>query len=331
MAIQRLIEVEDQGPLKAVQELMIELWRETALDGMLAPIRRGPDAAPVPQMAFDPEELEHADPFAPVMVRNAATAAAEALTTLEGKNIALFLRPCEIRSLRALRAHEGFDTEPAMLLSSDCLAVFTRDDYERRVQGYERPLDLTRQLLQFSAQGGILPSRNQSSCQLCQNPYPEEVDLHIETIGITTDKHIVVSVHSEDLAKRFQSLMARSEPVPTAVSDRRERTLEKLSNWRKRSIAFTSAHMTDKHGSVDEVISHLVSCGDCCDRLRQYCPLFDETWLEQEPADARDRLTSWVVSCAGCGICEYDCPKGYPLYQVIAHLHRKLTAQTASH
>lgn len=331
MAIRRLIQVEDRGPLKAIQELLMVLWRAAALEGMLVPLRRGIDSAPTPQMVFNPEELQFTDPFAPVMVRNAAAAAVEEVPALTGKKVGLFLRPCEIESLRAIQAQKGFEILPAVLISSDCLSVFSKEDYELRVQAYDEPLELSRQMLQFSAQGGILPSRYQSSCQLCQTPYPENVDVHIETIGITTERHLVVGIRSESLADQLKILMDRSEPVPAAISDRRQRTLENLRNWRNRSTAFANAHFPHAHESIDDLISHLVSCSDCCDRLRDFCPLFDDSWLEQDPSDARDRMTDWLTSCAGCGICEYACPRGYPLFRVIAYLNRKHTTQVSTH
>jgi hypothetical protein len=331
MAIRRLIQVKDRGPLKAVQELLMELWRAAALEGMLAPLRRDPYTAPTAQMVFNPEELQSTDPFAPVMVRNAAVAAVEAMSSLTDKNVGLFLRPCEIESLRAMQAQQGYEISPAILISSDCLSVFSKEDYEQRVQGYDDPLDLTRQMLQFSAQGGILPSRYQSSCQLCQTPYPENVDIHIETIGITTEKHLVVGILSKSLANQLETLIDRSEPVPASISDRRQRTLENLRSWRDRSTAFANAHFPQAHDSIDDLISHLVSCSDCCDRLRDFCPLFDDSWLEQDPSDARDRMSDWLISCAGCGICEYKCPRDYPLFHVIAYLNRKHTAQVSAH
>jgi Pyruvate/2-oxoacid:ferredoxin oxidoreductase delta subunit len=330
MAIRRLVHVDEGGPLETVRALLLSLWQEAELQGMFAPIRSSNKAAPTPQLATAAEALQQADPFAPVMKHNAAGEALKTLQSRPTERLAFFLRPCELRSLREIAERKAIELTHALLISSDCLAVFPKEDFAWRAQSIDDPVELTRQSLQFSAQGGILPSRYQTSCQLCEKPYPQDVDVHFELLGLSTDIQFIVGLGDETLAERWRSLMASSETVPSEISQRRSRTLENLSSWRSRSIAFTNAHISQDHESITGLINHLVSCSDCRDRLREHCPLFDEQWLEQKPPQARQAVHDWLASCAGCGMCEYQCPRAYPLYLVIAHLKRKQTASTVS-
>lgn len=329
MAIRRLVHVDEAGPLETVRALLLSLWNEADLQGVFAPIRSPNEPAPRPQLAVTPEMLGEADPFAPVMERNAAGEASEILRSHPNERIALFLRPCELHSLRVVAEREALEFEHALLISSDCLSVFPKEDFAWRAQSTEDPEQLTRQALRFSAQGGILPSRYQTSCQLCERPYPQDVDVHFELLGLSTEAHFVVGLGGESWEVKWPSLIAQSEPVPDEISQRRARTLENLSSWRSRSIAFTNAHISYEHESVTALINHLVSCSECRDRLRERCPLFEERWLEEEPPQAREAVQGWLASCAGCGMCEYKCPRAYPLYLVIAHLKRKLSALAA--
>jgi formate dehydrogenase subunit beta len=331
MAIRRLVQAGKWGTLEIVRTLLVSLLEDVELQGVFVPIRSADETAPTPQLTSDPEMLERADPFAPVMKRNAASAASDMLKTHPDERIALFLRPCELRSLREIAKRNGIRLAQSTLISSDCLSVFPQEDYAWRVQSFEDPVALTQQALQFSAQGGILPSRYKTSCQLCDEPYPQDVDVHFELLGLPTEDYFIVGIGDKALAEKWPSLMTQSDPVPLEISARRMRTLENLYNWRSRSIAFTNAHISHGHESVNGLINHLVSCSDCRERLREHCPLFEEQWIEQEPPQARRAVQNWLVSCAGCGMCEYQCPREYPLYLVIAHLKRKLPAQTGLH
>jgi Fe-S oxidoreductase len=41
----------------------------------------------------------------------------------------------------------------------------------------------------------------------------------------------------------------------------------------------------------------------------------------------RSGVMRWLVSCAGCGMCEQSCPNHLPISAMFAHIRRQLTDQ----
>jgi Fe-S oxidoreductase len=44
-----------------------------------------------------------------------------------------------------------------------------------------------------------------------------------------------------------------------------------------------------------------------------------------DPADSDlAELKNWIRSCAGCGMCEHQCPDDYPLFSAIVQIRHAL-------
>jgi len=317
MAEHRVIPVANGDPLAAAHAVLQAAWEKAELDQLLIPVWSQDVHMPVPSMITAPAELLLADPFAPIMPGNAAGAAADAIRKAKGKRLGLFLRPCEIRSLRKIAEREELDLEKVLILSSDCLGAIPYEDYRRHLTLTKDSLQMTRETLQFAAQGGVLPSRYQQSCQLCDAPFPTAVDLHFELFGSETQERLLINWNES----QFQPSLAQqldSSPASALVLERRQRVIDNLGRWRKRSLNNQRDDLDETLVTPDALIAHIEHCSSCWDTLEAHCPTFDETVLLAP--DGRSALLEWLSSCGGCGMCASSCPDGFPLFEVIIAL-----------
>jgi ferredoxin len=264
--------------------------------------------------------LSKADPFAPVMLANGAADAVNLIQDDPQERNAFVLRPCEVRSLHELVKRIGLRSPDLVIISSDCLAVFPVPDFDWRLGEIQDLEGLTRDALQFAAQGGILPSRYQRSCQFCEVPYPERVSLHIELFGLDTSQFLVLRIPDEATTELLGFVSPATQDVPRDVTERRERVLDKITTWRGRSLAYARSHLDETQASPEGLLQHLRTCKACSQRTQDHCPIFDPSFLDVENVKSTESIVNWIKSCGGCGMCEHECPEGYPLFIIFTHL-----------
>jgi len=317
--------VEGKDPLRSTRRLLEDVWTRAGLDGIYAQTWEPGSLYPRPALRSETRDLEEVDPFATVMIENAAKGAAALLKDFPEKAFALVLRPCELRSLERLLALKGIQRARSLVISTDCPATFPKEDFRWRVNETPDRDKPTRDALHFAAQGGILPSRYRPSCQMCDHPYPEGADIQIEVMGVETSKHLVLDVRDERLAARIGLNGEISQRVPPEVMERRQRILQKLADWRQQSRAYAYTHLLETDASLEALQRHVSECSTCRQRLQAHCPLFEPSWLETTGTNVQ-AMREWLVSCGGCGMCDHECPHGYPLSTVITSLRARAIA-----
>jgi formate dehydrogenase subunit beta len=325
MVVRKLVTVDALGPLYKVRGLLRQVWDHADLGGIFIMSWVDGQQLPVSTLITEPDQLQQADPFTPVMTTNAARSAFDLLQTETEKPIGLVLRPCELHSLRELAKRDDLDLSKHHLISADCLAVFPIEDYKWRLGEISSPEELTLGVLQFAAQGGILPSRYQRSCQLCEHPYPIDSDLQFELLGMPTSEYFVITTRDAQYAKRVGFENNQFEAVPPEVTERRDRIIEKLTTWRGRSLAYAQSHLADDQSSLTGLLQHLRICFECKQRIQEHCPLFLTSMPEDQALIRQSDAKDWLLSCGGCGMCEHQCPDSFPLFTVITHLRHQLS------
>jgi Pyruvate/2-oxoacid:ferredoxin oxidoreductase delta subunit len=313
----RVIPVERNDPLVTAHAVLQAIWTAAGLERMLIPVWSEDLLMPAPLLIDRPAALVRADPFAPIMPANSAGAAADAIRSSRGRRLGLFLRPCEIRSLRKIADREGLDLKHVFLFSSDCLGAIPNDDYRRHLTLTKDHLQMTRETLQFAAQGGVLPSRYQQSCQLCDAPYPTAVDLHFELFGSETQEHLLLNWDEQRLSSSLHEHLELAE-APDLLLERRQRVINNLSRWRSRSLEHQRGDLDPSLATPEALLAHIEHCSVCWDTLETHCPTFDGT-LVLAP-DGGSALLDWLSSCGGCGMCASKCPDGFPLFEIIVAL-----------
>lgn len=310
----QLYPVENQDPLSSARSILQDLWQAATLDGLYLPTYQEEAAIPEGQFIQDPAQLEYADPFAPVMPVNHAPAALKALREHPDWRLGVFLRPCEWRSFHILTKRSQEKTNHLFAISADCTGAMRPEDYILLSAG-DSP-GLTRQVLHFAAQGGLLPSRHRFSCQICEEPFPEEVDLHFELFGTPTDDQLILRYKDEQIAQMVSERRSGSE-VPSDAGEHRTQVLGDLARWRSRSFEKRKAQLKPEALTVDGLVTHLRVCQKCQLALQQHCPTVVLDSIVGEDELSLNQLQAWLRSCSGCGVCDQDCPQDYPLFTVI--------------
>jgi Pyruvate/2-oxoacid:ferredoxin oxidoreductase delta subunit len=212
--------------------------------------------------------------------------------------------------------------EERILISSDCLATYPPEDFEWKLKTMEDREQMTLSALHFAFQGGLEPSRYRISCQFCDKSYPEDVDLSIELLGIHTSENLVLNAKSLELFKQLGLERFNGHSVPDEVTLNRERTLQRLGDWRQQALAYRTSHLDDSYKTIEGLMEHLTACSSCLQTLHECCPLFNMEWINKDVLNNVKQMENWLHTCSGCGMCESDCPEEFPLFSVILFLSK---------
>lgn len=316
------IPVEGQDALRTTRALLRTAWHARQLSGFYIPVWEDAKRPPQTQLITSVEQLNQADPFAPVMLHNCALEILKLFQTYPNDRFGLVIRPCELRSLQKLAEKRSLPPREDLTVSMDCLATFPIEDFEWRLGDSEDREDQSRSALHFAAQGGLLPSRYRSNCQICSQPFPIGADMHFELFGVATGENILLSLQSETAIEELRLHSLPIEAVPEERVLRRERVLNRLTSWRQQAQDYTYSHLSAEQKSLNMLIEHLRSCEACAQALEDHCPLFEAHWLSYEADRRRACFDEWICSCGGCGMCAVTCPSDFPLFQAIAYLSK---------
>ena len=307
-----LVSVGEDGAEAAVRQILAHVWKQAGLRGILIPHSPTGTDLPSPELLESPDDLNHATMLAPYMPFNAASKAVELLESSPGEAFGLALKPCELRSLVQFTQAHSLDMSPVMTISADCLAVYPPDDIEWRMAD-ETIEALTDEVLRFAPQGGILLSRFQQSCQVCERPYPIDADIQIELIGLDAKTHLIVAARDPSW---LETIEMEIRPVEPELLEKRARILENIVSWRIKSRQNAGEKLDPELASPAGLMAHLKGCPECREQLEAMCLQYSEGVFS-----TRGAITEWVGTCSGCGTCDYQCPSNYPLFTIIAYLN----------
>ena len=111
-------------PLGALQKFVKMVWEQTNLDVMVV----APNGSRF--LLETPDELEHMNPFRPLMKLNTARLVVDTAKKRPGKRIGAMLRPCEMRALNEMAARGALNREDVLVICTDCLGTFPADEFE---------------------------------------------------------------------------------------------------------------------------------------------------------------------------------------------------------
>lgn len=311
-------------PLAAVRGFLHEVWDKAGLDGMLLPIYQNGMLPAMPGLIEQPLQLEAADPFVPVMPMNTSKLVAHVLRKRPQARYAAVLRSCEARALYYVAGNSGLSLENWLIISIDCLASFSVEDYEWRVQRAGSAEELSREILRFARQGGIAPYRFRNACQMCTSPVAEEADLNLGLLGLPVREKVLVFARDAQLVDRLHLREIAAGKASDDLVTLRQRWASRLS---KRNVGTLDRMLdslpTDLPWSPREFVEHIANCQPCRDCL-DVCPIYAGE-LEKQ-SDGVDDTFVWLASCVKCGMCEQACPCTMPLTAIHAYISRELEA-----
>jgi formate dehydrogenase subunit beta len=305
------------NPLGTLQKFIKMLWEQTDLNAMIVAPSNGKF------VLESPDELEHVNPFQPLMKLNTARLVVDTAKKRPGKRLGAMLRPCEMRALNEMAARGAVKREDVLAVCTDCLGTFPAEEYEWRTERSVK--GLTKETLQFAPQGGISAYRYRPACQMCAEPGATEGDVNIGVFGLPVRQSMLVNAQDGSvLLKSTTDGLATEELV-----SKREQTLAKISERHVRTRERVLKSLDDElPADLQHLLEQFESCGDCqaCITVCPICSV-DEPRRNKDGRLVREDVVNWLLSCAGCGMCEQSCPQHQPLSAVFSHIREQIEAE----
>jgi len=340
MRVNRLVEVDEAGPLAALQAVLLGLWERNGLVAMLAPLESEGGREVSPQSAEEPRAVAAINPFAPVMPANAAGLVVDFAREHQPGPLAAVLRPCEWRAVVELRKRRRTTPEADCVttIAVDCLGCHSAGVWSERTRAVS-PSHIWREALTYADQGGFTPQSLRRGCQMCTTPATRDADLTIGLFGFDTSRALLASCPDEATDARLHMAEIAPRLAPEDLVVRREVALGELAErrGRLRDMLFQAAQ--PRGGSLAEVLALFANCslcGDCLDA----CPLYNGElagMLGVRSARHGGRsllaelveLGRWLASCSGCGMCEEVCSCRVPLLDIVSPLSQRVRDENA--
>ncbi len=313
-------------PIGTVQKLIHLIWQEAALDGMLVSMNGASSESTQPVILRDPAQLEKINPFKPLMTANGARFIPDIVYENPAGKMAALLRPCEMRAAIEMVKHNSFRIDDLLTISVDCLGTYPTSDYKWRAERKGSADQLNQEALHFARQGGIMAYRYRSACQLCTAPQARGAKINISVIGLPVRQHILITVRKDHTAQEYALEKMAATPAPESVVEQHELTLAKLIERRQRTQERVIAGLGEVlPADLDGLIDQFDECGSC-QKCLESCPI---CYIEfprpgEQHRYLRRDVMRWLISCAGCGMCEQACPKHQPLAAIFNHIRNQL-------
>jgi formate dehydrogenase subunit beta len=336
MAKSATLAIKDGQVRGSLNALLRDLLDKQVVEAVLVPIAHPAGNNVIQSLVTNPETLEHADVFAPVMPVNAARIV-QAMTRLTpaNKKTALVMRPCELRALVELVKLRQASLENLYLIGIDCPGAYAVSDYP----GFAA--ESTSAAFLKAAWNGQDDPRLRAGCSVCEYPVPLFTDLTIGVVGLDADKELLLLAGTEKGEEILEGLGLETAADSEAESKRAaaaEALLEKMRGIREKFFEQTKEEISGAD-TLSVIFGPCIKCQNC----RINCPVcycrecfFDSPTFELEaekylataekrgvvrmPADTLlfhlTRMTHMAHSCIGCGACEEVCPSDIPLLKI---------------
>jgi formate dehydrogenase subunit beta len=334
--------IETHGdPLGTLHDFIRQVWLAANLDGMLVTLGGEEDLHAVPQFITDAASINQVNPFKPLMEINAARLIPSLLAAHPAEKIAALLRPCEMRALAEMSKHVPIQLGHLLTFCVDCLGTLPADEYQWRLEraaqvqtsvdqdSADSSHDLAQEALKFARQGGIIPYRYRAACQVCPSPAASSAQVNLHVLGLPVRQKMLLSVNDTDLAFDIHMDQFKISQADDALVSQHERILSRMCERHQRTMDRVNADLGSLlPADVDALIHQLEGCADC-QYCMDVCPIcsVDRPLRHEDGHYDRLGVMRWLVSCAGCGMCEQSCPDHLPTSAIFGHIRQQLAEQ----
>lgn len=306
-------------PLGALQKFLRSLWALTDLKAIVA----APDGGRF--VLESPEQLEELNPFNPVMKINTAQLAVETAKQRPGKRLGVILRPCELRALNEMATRGALRRDNLLTICVDCLGTFPADEFNWRSARTGSSEGLTEETLHFAFQGGISAYRYRPACQICAAPGATQGDVNIAIFGLPVRQAMLVNtpistINLQSIVDGMaeESLVTKHEQMLAKIAERHNQTRARVLKGLEQTMP----------ADLDALLEQFVTCGDC-QACMDVCPIcsVDHPRRKTNGKLVREDVVNWLLSCAGCGMCEQACPRHQPLSATFSRIREQIEAE----
>ena len=339
MAKTAKIDVKEQNLLISLQGFFKALLENGDIEAVLVPQHLPMKNSVMPTLVTDPEKIDGVDPLAPVFPMNAAKIVSKLTRRPLDGQIAVVLRPCEIRAFIELVKLKQGRTDEVVLISMDCYGAYGNVDYGRFAgdDGVDASLRFYENII--SGKGTAWEDIDISpACKACDQPVSENADLQIGTLGVDTKDQLLLKA----LTFSGETLLEKLDLPETPEPETRKTAIETLVSdriaYRDKIFDETSEATAD----LNKLTTYLGSCINCYN-CRVACPVcyckecvFSTDVFDHEPTQYLNwakrkgiikmptdtvfyhitRLAHMSTSCIGCGQCSNACPNDIPVMEI---------------
>ena len=339
MAKTAKIDVKEQNLLISLQGFFKALLENGDIEAVLVPQHLPMKNSVMPTLVTDPEKIDGVDPLAPVFPMNAAKIVSKLTRRPLDGQIAVVLRPCEIRAFIELVKLKQGRTDEVVLISMDCYGAYGNVDYGRFAgdDGGDASLRFFENII--SGKGTAWEDIDISpACKACDQPVSENADLQIGTLGVDTKDQLLLKA----LTFSGETLLEKLDLPETPEPETRKTAIETLVSdriaYRDKIFDETSEATAD----LNKLTTYLGSCINCYN-CRVACPVcyckecvFSTDVFDHEPTQYLNwakrkgiikmptdtvfyhitRLAHMSTSCIGCGQCSNACPNDIPVMEI---------------
>lgn len=343
MNVNRILHVRDGNTVKTFQDFLMGWWGQVGLDAMLAPGEASDHVGVSAQVITQAADLAHVNPFAPIMLNNTASLVQGFIEDHPHSHLAVIVRPCELRAIVELRKRHriryqpvaaGDDRESLIVISVDCAGTFPHGEYVQQVTRHEADAEMIHVALRYGRQDSYIPYTVREVCQMCDSPRPLGADIAVGTIGIEPQGELLIIARNEDIDTALH-LESVTDTLATEYQVFcREMMVGKLVDKRAEKRAALIKSQTLQMEEMTTALAMLACCTLCADCL-DACPLYDGELAGMLGAgDGRQnghsllaelvRVSRWLASCSGCGMCQQSCEHGVSLSRAITALSHRI-------
>ena len=333
------IEVQEQNFLASLSGFFKSLLQDGDLGAVMVPQHLPMKDAVMPTLVTDPEKINGADPLAPVFPLNAAKVVSKLTRRPTGSQVAVVLRPCEIRAFVELVKLKQGTMEDVILVGVDCYGAYGNRDYPRFTGGDGHEATLRFHQNVTSGKGTAFEDFDISpACKACEHPVPENADLIIGLLGVDTNNQLLAMANSPKGEALLEKLQLSEATEPEGRAKAIEALVSNRIAYRDQMFTETSEATADI-GKLTAYLANCINCYNC----RVACPVcyckecvfvtdvFDHEplqylrWAKRKgiikmPTDTVfyhiTRLAHMSTACIGCGQCSNACPNNIPVMEI---------------
>ncbi len=345
MNVNHIVRMKNQDALTTLRRFIAAWWTQAGVDAMLAPAEMPDHSEVSPRVIESVDQVDTINPFAPVMLTNMAGMVDDFVYQNPGKTLAVMLRPCELRTIVEMQkrhrapayAQASNQAEHKLIMIGvDCPGTYAAGDYSHLVAQKGAEYWMAQNLLHGSTNTLLGDQDFRLACQLCDQTLPLGADLTIGAIGVAPAGFLLFIAHDEQWDKRLklqhvtdgiatEEEVVLREEIAGGIEDHRQARQKEL---------FQPASLDEEFCSMLGIFARCSLCADCLDA----CPLYNGELAgmlgvrkSQEGGQALlpevVKLSRWLASCSGCGMCEEACSQHVSMGRIVSNISFRIRSE----